>query len=301
MWLPQDPQPGRVIGDLTRHVDVAPTLASLAGPTLDLGNTRVDGIDLSPALLAPGSGVGGAGESLSFADRYWALHSREQSAHHDNWHDTAVALDLSVDRWNYESGVAIESDGAAETLLTRLEQQRVQQKASWDSLPSRSDPADHAMLAFAGAVDSERDPPPTYSDSKLDHRWGQLGGYLLCHPSEQCGGLSTSFPWTPGRYHLSLRFDPSRVEGFRNEVTLAVLGTGLDPLRVKGNEESVYVGELDLGDPLSLRLSDPLGGVALTGIELTRVGAEDQALGDHGEPTMDPHQLEQLRALGYIN
>jgi arylsulfatase A-like enzyme len=302
IWHPRDPEPGRVIDGLTRHVDIAPTLARMADPSVDLGPFHIDGHDLSGTLTSPGEARVDPPDSLSFSARYWGLHTLDQEVHHDTWHDADVALDLSIDRWNYEQGVPLAAGSAAPALIERLDGQRVAQQRAWDELRPRPDAVDHAVLAFAGTANDSGAAPLTYSESGVDHRWAQQGGYrLICHPTERCGAASMSFPWTPGRYHVSLRFDPSRLEEFRNEVTVSLPDTGQVPVRVGGGAESAYVGEFDLVDPLTVHISEPAGGVALTGIELTRVGADVGLPGEAGSPAMDPHQLEQLRALGYID
>ena len=303
VWLPQDPEPGRVVNTLTRHVDMAPTLVKLVDPSIEPGAVRIDGTDLSPTLLTSGTEPSGVPDSLSFSARYWGLHSKVEEAHHDNWHGNDVAFAVETNRWNYEDGVALVADSSGESLIARLEQQRLEHQRAWEEVPPRTDPVGRAQLAFAGAVDTAVDQPPTYTDSNVDHRWAQLGGYrLTCHPSENCGGLSMSFPWIPGRYRLSLLFDPSKLEDFRNVVTVVVDNDVASPIRLEGEAQSMPLGEFELGDPFSIRILDPSGGVALTGLELVPAGTEAGAPGaSEGGPVMDPHQLEQLRALGYVD
>jgi hypothetical protein len=105
-------------------------------------------------------------------------------------------------------------------------------------------------------------------------------------------------PWVPGRYRLRVRLDAERLqEGYRNQFSLEVLGPGSRPRRLRavpGGPAELDAGVHVIGDELVLRIADPAGGVAITGLDLESL--ESPGAG----PTVDPELEERLRALGYL-
>jgi hypothetical protein len=107
-----------------------------------------------------------------------------------------------------------------------------------------------------------------------------------------------STPWVPGRYRLWVRLDAERVgKGYRNEFSLEVLGPNSEPRRLRamtGSRARLDAGLHDIGDELALRISDPVGGVAISGFDLRSLESPSVA------PAVDPALEERLRALGYL-
>jgi hypothetical protein len=108
-----------------------------------------------------------------------------------------------------------------------------------------------------------------------------------------------STPWVPGWYRLRVHLDPERQrKGYRNQFGLEVLGPDSRPQRLRagrGGAPELDAGVHVIGDELVLRISDPVGGVAISGLDLESL--QSPGVG----PTIDPALEERLRALGYLH
>ena len=140
---------------------------------------------------------------------------------------------------------------------------------------------------------------PVYDRALDDDRWWLDGTRLLeAGPDEHPEPLSWPRLGRRGSYRIRVRLDAGSVgEGWQNRFRL---GIGDEPrtLELSGadadDDGQIDAGFHDLDRVLVVEVSRPEGGVAITGLRLTRVGAEQAA------SPADEALEERLRALGYV-
>jgi hypothetical protein len=296
--VPSDPRPGRAYDGLSSHVDLTPTLLGLAVPDLPLDSYRFDGQDRSGFWLR-GDDPPADAPVHAFSSRYWGVFTRDRELHHDTWTGTDALFAPIPDAFNYPVPSPVEDPPTLRALALQAATERRRREQEFRALPSLRSGIPRARVGVPTTVDRERGASPTYERRADDDRWTQeLWQLLECAPRERPGPIVLKTPWVPGRYRLRVRLDAERLqEGYRNQFSLEVLGPGSRPRRLRavpGGPAELDAGVHVIGDELVLRIADPAGGVAITGLDLESL--ESPGAG----PTVDPELEERLRALGYL-
>jgi arylsulfatase A-like enzyme len=296
--VPIDPRPGRAYEGLSSHIDLTPTLLGLAVPGLPLDSYRFDGQDRSRFWLR-GDDPPADAPVHAFSMRYWGVFTRDLELYHDDWTDTDTLSAPTPDRFNYPFPSPVEDPPRQRELALQAASERRRRYQEFRALPSLKASIPRARIGVPTTVDRRRGSSPTYEQRGDDDRWSQdLWLLLECAPHEHPGPIVLSTSWVPGRYRLRVRLDAERLRrGYRNQFSLEVLGPDSESRRLRavpGGPAELDAGVHDIGDELVLRITDPVGGVAISGLELE--SQESPAVG----PTVDPTLEERLRALGYL-
>jgi arylsulfatase A-like enzyme len=296
--VPTDPRPGRAYDGLSSHIDLTPTLLGLAAPGLPQGSYRFDGRDRSRFWLR-GDDPPADTPVHAFSMRYWGVFTRDRELYHDEWTGADALVAPTPDRFNYPFPSPVGDPATQSALAGLAASERRRRAQELRALPGLNSSIPRARIGIPTTVDRERGASPTYEQRGDDDRWSQdLWLLLECAPRERPGPIVLRTPWVPGRYRLRIRLDPDRLgKGYRNEFSLAVLGPESRPRRLHalpGGPAELDAGVHEIGDELVLRIADPVGGVAISGLELESLGSP--ATG----PTIDPTLEERLRALGYL-
>jgi arylsulfatase A-like enzyme len=296
--VPGDPRPGRAYEGLTSHLDLTPTLLRLVVPDVPLAAYRFDGQDRSRFWLR-GDDPPADAPVHAYSMRYWGVFTRDLELHHDEWTDTDALFAPTPDAFNYPFPRPVDDPTRQRELALLAASGRRRRDEEFRALPPLASPIPRARIGVPTTVDRKRGSSPTYEQRGDDDRWSQqLWQLLECAPREHPGAVVLSTPWVAGRYRLRVRLDAERLrEGYRNQFSLEVLGSDKAPRRLRAaprGPAELNAGVHDLGDELVLRISDPVGGVAITGLDLESLGPRAPA------PTMDRALEERLRALGYL-
>jgi len=309
---------GTVIDRRTRHIDLAPTLLGLVGSAAGLDGLRFDGRDLSGTIgdpsaeprpasdEPPAEGEAGPEElpTIAYTWRYWALHQGDLELEWDQWRDQATLGRVVRGPFNYEASEPVDDPGLAgrlrrELLETRKRRLREQRKI----------PPSHELLASIpiGVPTTVVEAPggaPTFEQDHRDGLWFQDAVRLLtASPGEEPGPLTLATPWAPGTYRVRVRLAPGgREAGYLNRFRLRIGGGGADPLELDGStlpegETLLDAGVYAIGPELVVEISEPRGGVAISGFLLELEGATGE-LPETGET--DAELERRLRALGYV-
>jgi arylsulfatase A-like enzyme len=299
--LPGAAPGGRRVAGLTRHIDLAPTFLRLALPGASLAPYRLDGSDLSEAL-GSGAPLPGAPSSLAHSWRYWALHLPDSELIYDQWEDRTSLYRFERDAHNFPVPVKV-ADAAREAALGReLRREYERRSREFLELPATTSHLARAVVGVPTLLSREDGSSiPTYERDPLDQRWLQEVAMLLqCAPGEAPGPFVAGTPWAPGRYHVAVRFaDAYIARGYRNRFRIEFLGGRNAPVQVDGLRgapaRSFDLGVQEIGALMKVRVSEPEGGVAIAGFELSLEGGAPAA-----RAPADDEKLERLRALGYV-
>jgi arylsulfatase A-like enzyme len=296
--VPGDPRPGRTYEGLTSHLDLTPTLLRLAVPDVPLGRYRFDGRDRSRFWLR-GEDPPADTPVHAYSMRYWGVFTRDLELHHDEWTGTDALFAPTPDTFNYPFPKPVDNPSRQRELALLAASERRRRDEEFRALPALGAPIPRARIGVPTNVDRKRSSVPTYEQRGDDDRWTQdLWLLLECSPHEHPGPIVLSTPWVPGRYRLRVRLDAERLgKGYRNQFSFEVLGPDSQPRRLRatpGGPPELDAGVYDIGDELVLRVADPVGGVAISGLELESVESPG------ARPTIDPALEERLRALGYL-
>jgi arylsulfatase A-like enzyme len=301
--LPGDPNPGRRYAGRTQHLDLAPTLARLAVPEIDLQAYRIDGRDLSSELYGGPSRAEEIETSISRGMRYWGFYRQKEEAHYDHWRDEILVYEIQSDRFNYPRPIRIQGPSPFaehEAEMRREYQRRIDE--FW-RLPRNQDLlGDLDLNVSPFIVSSVGEGIPTYAENEDDGKWHlRPWTSLSAGPSEKPGSITMAMPWAAERYRVWVRLDEGSIEkGYRNGFRVRISGKQDRVVRVEeaGIERGFVVdlGEHDFGDRLEVSISQPQGGVGLSGLKLEYLGE-----GRAPETVADDQQLKsRLRALGYL-
>ncbi len=296
--VPANPRPGRAYEGLSSHIDLTPTLLGLVVPGLPLGSYRFDGQDRSGFWLR-GDDPPADAPVHAFSMRYWGIFTRDLELYHDEWTDTDTLSAPRPDAFNYPFPSPVEDPARHRALALQSASERQRRYQEFRDLPSLKSSIPRARIGVPTSVDRKRGSSPTYEQRGDDDRWSQnLWQLLDCAPREHPGPIVLSTPWVPGRYRLRVRLDAERIaKGYRNEFSLEVLGPNSESRRLRavpGGPARLDAGVHDIGDELVLRITDPVGGVAISGFNLRSLESLSAA------PAVDPALEERLRALGYL-
>jgi arylsulfatase A-like enzyme len=295
---PLDPRPGRAYEGLSSHIDVTPTLLGLAVPGLRLDSYRFDGRDRSSFWLR-GDDPPPDAPAHAFSLRYSGVFTHDRELYHDEWTDTDALAAPTPDRFNYPFPSPVDDPSLQRAFALQAASESRRRDREFRALPTLASSIPRARIGVPTTVDRKRGSSPTYEQRGDDDLWSQdLWLLLECGPREHPGPIVLSTPWVPGRYRLRILLDPERIaKGYRNQFSLEVLGPDRQPRRLRavpGGPPELDAGVYSVGDELALRIADPVGGVAISGLDLESV--DSPAVG----PTLDPALEERLRALGYL-
>jgi hypothetical protein len=299
MRIPGDPAPGRRWMGLTRHIDLAPTLLRLAAPRASLAAHRVDGTDLSAALAEGGEGTGVPRTAVAYGPRFWAVYEADVELHYDQWEKRFSPLLRPVaDARNYPRLEEIDDPARRERLERELAGEYQRRSAELHALPPNPDLATPVLIAVPTVVAPGSAAIPTFDDRPDDDRWHFAGQALECAPGERPGPVALAMPWVPGRYRVAVALGARSVRaGQANDFRLRLGGDGAALVHVRGRdadaERWVDAGTHDLGRELRVEVSEPVGGVSITGFRLERADGAATPDGDEEE------RRQRLRALGY--
>lgn len=279
---------GRRVPALTRHVDLAPTLARLIDPGVELDTFRLDGRDIGPLLR--GESLPPADDSVVRAFRFRGVHDLDGWLEYDSWSGSLRSFTFRADAFNYPRPV--EREVAPDVRREDIERRLRRIEKQFEDLSPMKPPA-QSILAIA--LDPGSAEAPTRVSDAADQKWS--------HPEEQlleCGPAETPraalrFAWFPGRYRIYLRTsDAHRKYGYRNRLRVEIDGDG--PFDAPDPDEGglIDLGVHTLGAIVRIGIEARAGGVALTGL---LIESED---GD-GTSNRPSEEVErQLRALGYL-
>jgi arylsulfatase A-like enzyme len=301
--LPGDPNPGKRYPRRTQHLDLAPTLARLAVPEIDLQEYRIDGRDLSDELYGGASRAEEIETSISRGMRYWGFYRRKEEAHYDHWSDEIRFYEIQSDRFNYPRPVSIEGTSPFAEHEGEMRREYERRNDEFWRLPRNEGllgALDLTVSPFSVAPSSEG--APTYAESEADGRWHlRPWTSLSAGPSEEPGPIRMAMPWAAERYRVWVRLDEELIEkGYRNgfRVEIAAKQDRVVEVEEAGPERGVLVdlGEHDLDGRFEASIAEPRGGVGISGFKLEYLGEERAT-----EAIADDEQLKsRLRALGYV-
>jgi arylsulfatase A-like enzyme len=296
--VPFDRRPGRAYEGLSSHIDLTPTLLGLALPGVPLGSYRFDGRDRS-GFWRRGDDPPADAPVHAFSMRYWGVFTRDLELYHDEWTGTDTLWAPTPDAFNYPFPVPVKDPSRLQAFAVLSARERLSRYQEFRKLPTLNSSIPRAHIGVPTSVDRERGSIPTYEQRNDDNRWSQnLWQLLECAPREHPGPIVLSTPWVPGRYRLHVRLDAEGMrKGYRNEFSLEVLGPNSEPRRLRaepGGPPRLDAGVHDIGEELTIRIADPVGGVAISGFNLRSLDSPSAA------PAIDPTLEERLRALGYV-
>jgi hypothetical protein len=294
--LPKGEHAGRRRG-LSRHIDLAPTLLRLLSPDTPLDDYALDGRDLVPELLGQTPETEPA--SLSFNWLFFARHDRDRELHLDQWTGQLAGYRVKTNADNYPALAPIRdaAQGSAGATLAASRREAAKQLDAVSALPLRAGPQ---IVGLPTRAEHALGTPPTLVASPRDDRWRLRSPTLLeAEAFESPPPVALSMPWTPGRYAIEVRLAPRQARsGYQNRFTIEFPDSDADPIDVDGRDASppflMPVGVHTLPQRLTVRVSEPRGGVAITGFVLQPVGARNS------QAPLDPALEEQLRSLGYV-
>lgn len=304
--LPEGRAGGSRVSEATSHLDLAPTLLGLARADTSLEGFRVDGRDLADRLAGAAPAADPATTLHAHGARYWGLYRGDLELHYDQWQDRYRLFRTETGRFNFPLSVPLddaEAEGRLGRELRRVFRSRTREHREMP--PNLRMPATVEIGVPTFLVSSDG-PPPTFDLDPADGRWGQnLSLRLEAGPEERPGALTLATPWVPGDYRVSIRVagtsapQSGRLE-LANRFRLRLPGTGREPLDLDGSglgdDGLLDAGIHRLGRTLTVEVSRPEGGVAITGFVLERLGA------DPADEEPLPEDLEErLRALGYVD
>jgi arylsulfatase A-like enzyme len=299
MRIPGDPAPGRRYVGLTRHIDLAPTLLRLAAPRASLAAYRVDGTDLSTELAEGGEGRETRRTTVAYSPRFWGVYEAGVELHYDQWEDRFSPLLRPVaDARNYPRLETVDDPPTRERLERELAGEYQRRSAELRALPPNPDLATPVLIAVPTVVAPGSAAIPTFDDRPDDDRWHFAGPALECAPGEHPGPIALAMPWVPGRYRVAVALGGRSMRaGQANDFQLRLGGDGAPQVHIRGRdadaERWVDAGTHDLGGELRVDVSEPIGGVSVTGFRLER------ADGAGPPPQGDEERRQRLRALGY--
>jgi hypothetical protein len=235
--------------------------------------------------------------------RYWGFYRQKEEAHYDHWRDEILVYEIQSDRFNYPRPIRIQGPSPFaehEAEMRREYQRRIDE--FW-RLPRNQDLlGDLDLNVSPFIVSSVGEGIPTYAENEDDGKWHlRPWTSLSAGPSEKPGSITMAMPWAAERYRVWVRLDEGYIEkGYRNGFRVRISGKQDRVVRVEeaGIERGFVVdlGEHDFGDRLEVSISQPQGGVGLSGLKLEYLGE-----GRAPETVAGDQQLKsRLRALGYL-
>jgi arylsulfatase A-like enzyme len=297
--LPTKQHAGRRWTGITRHIDVAPTLLTLALSGFSPDQYRLDGLDLS-GHLESGPESAAIETSFAYSWRYWGLHLPDEELIYDQWKDSTSLYRIEKGNFNYPFPVEVAAGDESDLLVQTLRHEYEHRTREFlRLLPSQAKLA-HSIIGIPTTVVREESAVPTFERQSHDDRWYQQVGLLLeAAPGERPGPLVLATPWSAGTYRVVVRLHaPSRARGYQNRFRINFPNAKNEPVIVDGltadADGRIDLGLKVLGNVLQVRVSDPQGGVAITGFELTLESSEAERI------EIDPEQEGRLRALGYL-
>ncbi|MHC4946393.1 MAG: sulfatase [Planctomycetota bacterium] len=298
--LPGDRPRGRRYKGLTRHIDVAPTLLRLTVRGASLAGYRLDGEDLSSELLSGGDGGDADREAVAYTHRYWALFRKDLELHYDQWEDEFYLFKTEPDARNYPRLVPMDAEDLKSSLAERLFRAYRARTEEFLGMPPSHDMLRKARIGIPQTIVHDGTGNLTYEREPDDNKWHARAWMLLeSSPGEQPGPITLSTPWASGRYRVRVVLNMRRVrEGYKNSFRIHFLDGENAPVELHGSD-ATDDGQLDagiqnIGNALKVRISEPHGGVALSGYQLELLGPGARAV------EVDEELRERLRALGYV-
>jgi arylsulfatase A-like enzyme len=298
--LPEARHGGLRYQGVTRHIDVAPTLIRLLLADVDLSSYTVDGADLSADLLGGRDGAFRNETSIAHSTRYWALYDHNIELHFDKWNSTTDLFRISPGRWNYPRPVRMGDAGPWQAKAAELREAYEKRTKAFVGMQPNTDLPARVVVGIPDQPVGNAGKGLSREQLPDDDRWYKEAWMLLeAAPGERPPPAEFRGAWVPGRYRVRVRLDPAaRRKNFEQRFVLELLGS--DSPRVAFDEPNVAgdtlldAGEHTLGNQLHIRVSEPVGGVAITGFQMERI---DMAT---PESPLIPGQEERLRALGYV-
>jgi arylsulfatase A-like enzyme len=279
---------------LTRHIDVAPTLAHLADPALDLRPYRIEGRDLSDPIRRGEVENIGEVESIAFGPRYWGVLSATREVEYDRWSGEITSVRKPVrDALNYprlEDVSEPEQQARWKALLDREIAAREQEN---EELPLPPPSAALEIMFSLMSVTASGPNGPVFQSVADDQRWS-LGDRLAAAPEERPAPLSFRVAFVPGRYRVRLvTSKPSRRAGYANRFRYRIGANGdWTVASAPSPEGRIDLGEHEIGRAFEVSIGDPEGGVDLSSVRFELVQGAPA-------PTVDEASRERLRQLGY--
>ena len=308
VWLPGEKSPRGRYRASTQHVDLAPTLLGLARTGFDLDPRSVDGRDLSARLWKGDMGRREEeGTAIANNSRYWALRSGENpgvEGHYDKWRQVVDLYEIRPDRYNYPRPVPIENPEIEALYSSGLERARRVLPKKISKLLKIPRRRRSGKLGLGSFYPRLSDGAPTFEASFSDDLWRiRPGRFLECGVGEKPPKIVMKHGLASGNYRLWLLLsERRRHRRFENSLVVRLLdreGTELVSTRVPpGSSRKVELGEVEVSsDSLFVELSQPQGGVAVTGLQSAAIEAGGSV---QPEEKVDPAITERLRALGYV-
>lgn len=281
--------------DLTRQVDLAPTLLRLLLPEMALDRFRFDGRDLLDPREPPSR------ESFSFSGRYWGLHRVGMETYYDTWEDRSETVRPVADERNYPRPVAMEPSGDGDASAQHLRRVRRARLAEFDRMAPSYEKLGHALIGIP-THPAGSGPAPTFHLNRMDSRW-TLGfrKRLWSGPGERVDPIVLSTPWAPGKYRVAVQLGLGG--GLHYRFRIQVVGADNPELEVHARDQDedgwIDLGPQQIGDPLMVKIWEPWGGASLSAFRLELLEAPNGE-GEVDRPEDDEELKDRLRALGYV-
>jgi hypothetical protein len=300
--------------DVTSHLDLAPTLAALAVPKIDLSRYRLEGEDLSRRILRRRFDAS-TRAVYAINGRFFALRRGDEpgvDAIYDRWSDQAVLHAYHRDRSNYPEPKEIVDAGKRADMLEIVTGLARDPAEHFLQLPaeSRANRSDSYSSPVRDVVPAFGERPAVY-ETREDEHWSlHPDRALTCRPDEDCGpiGLAVASGVPKGRYKLGVKLRAqSRKRGYENGFDLTVVSGGHRTLvrfdsgapgSVASDQDSLDAGVHEFEGPVQVIVDKPRGGVDIAAFTLDSL--------DQATPAPDPAEsvdselTERLRALGYV-
>jgi hypothetical protein len=299
--LPGGRLAGTRVGEMTNHLDLAPTLLRLAAPSVPLEPYRLDGRDLGGRLLAGWSDAGEGVTTYAYTWRYWGLHRGDLELHYDQWRDRATLYRATPARFNYPWSAPAGEPETEARLAAELARVRKRKTREHLALPSSQGGLESVSIGVPTLVVAAGEGSPTFDRDPADGRWFQDAVRLLeAGPAEDPGPLALATPWAPGRYRVLVRLAREGIAGgWRNRFRLRIGERSAAAVALAGADAGadglLDAGVHEIGRVFQVEISEPRGGVAIAGFHLALQGAGEE------RPASDRELEERLRALGYVD
>ena len=298
--------------DVTSHLDLAPTLAALAVPKIDLSRYRFEGADLSRRILRRRFDAS-TRAVYAINGRFFALRRGDEpgvDAIYDRWSDQAALHAYRPDRSNYPKPKEIVDAGKRAAMLEVVAGLARAPAEHFLQLPELSRATGSGSYPVSGIVPAFGERPAVYETRKDEHWSLYPDRALTCRPDEDCGpiGLAVASGVPKGRYKLGVKLRAqSRKRGYENEFVLTVVSDSRRTLvrfssgsrrSVASDKESLDAGVHWLEGPVQVIVDKPRGGVDIAAFTLDSL---DQATpAPRAVESVDSELTERLRALGYV-
>jgi len=301
MRLPNGLCRGMSYKGISQHISITPTLIKLMIPDFSFKPYRFDGIDLSRKILTGDTGYSRKQRAVAYTHRFWGIYSLDKELYFDQWTGSVDLFRVVKAQYNYPKPLKIKDDNLKKSMSKQLVHIYKKRIKEFIDLPINKELPARVFIGIpTHVVHQVNGSLPTYERLSNDNKWYlEMWQLLESEKGEQPPPIVLSSAWVPGYYNVYVRIDPASIEkGFQNSFTIEFLGESNPPVTFTkpklGKGGILEAGLQKIGKELKIRISNPIGGVAIEGFNIVSVKAKVK------KNKSDPDLEKRLKALGYV-